>query len=136
MQRSAEIVVVGGSVSGSFLAYLLGRTGKRVVVCEQAGFPRKKACGEGLSSIGHKYLVQAGLWSGALDSAATPFYGYNIISHAFGKLSLGSSKGPNPIGYSISRDFIDDFLLRTASELPDVELISQKVVEIMRDGAG
>ena len=56
-----DVVIVGGSVAGSALAILLGRSGVQVELYEQHAFPRDKACAEGLMPAGAAVLGRLGL---------------------------------------------------------------------------
>src|SRR5215831_1789117 len=44
-----DAIVVGAGPAGSYLAYLLARTGRRVALLDKQRFPREKVCGGGLS---------------------------------------------------------------------------------------
>ncbi|PWT74367.1 MAG: hypothetical protein C5B46_04195 [Proteobacteria bacterium] len=44
-----DAIVVGAGPAGSYLGYLLARTGRRVAILDKQRFPREKVCGGGLS---------------------------------------------------------------------------------------
>ena len=44
-----DAIVVGAGPAGSFLSYLLARTGRRVALLDRERFPREKVCGGGIS---------------------------------------------------------------------------------------
>src|SRR4030095_8329691 len=44
-----DAIVVGAGPAGSYLGYLLARTGRRVALLDEHRFPRDKVCGGGLS---------------------------------------------------------------------------------------
>ncbi len=44
-----DAIVVGAGPAGSYLGYLLARTGRRVALLDEQRFPRDKVCGGGLS---------------------------------------------------------------------------------------
>ena len=46
---TCDAIVVGAGPAGSYLGYLLARTGRRVAILDEQGFPRDKVCGGGLS---------------------------------------------------------------------------------------
>ena len=44
-----DAIVVGAGPAGAILAYLLGKSGLRVLLLEKANLPRYKTCGGGLT---------------------------------------------------------------------------------------
>ncbi len=56
-----EVAVVGAGPAGSVAAQRLAAVGVRVVLLEQATFPRDKPCGGGVSGRGLSVLARAGL---------------------------------------------------------------------------
>lgn len=123
-----KVLIVGASISGSIAANLLGSLGYRVTLVDPHIFPRRKACGEGLSIIGKTYLDYLGLWSQELESAAIPFFGYQIISSDGKVVDLfNSSAGISPQGFGISRHLLDSYLHHQAISNGNVEIISAEV---------
>jgi 2-polyprenyl-6-methoxyphenol hydroxylase-like FAD-dependent oxidoreductase len=118
-----DVAIVGASVSGSFLAYLLGKHGVEVALIDKVEFPRHKACGEGLSSAGVRYLEKAGLWSKELEHSSIPFFGYDITSSGGDRVVLASNNKQRPDGYTISRKLLDQTLYSAAGSLPSTSTI-------------
>jgi 2-octaprenyl-3-methyl-6-methoxy-1,4-benzoquinol hydroxylase len=114
--RIFDVAVVGGSVAGSTAAYLLGTSGKDVAVIEPCNFPRYKACGEGLSSLGISLLQRAGLWSSYLEENSLPFCGYELHLNGGGSVRFQSGNGEKIEGRGVQRLLLDNELqLRSAS---------------------
>jgi len=57
----ADVAVIGAGPAGSVAAYCLAVAGAKVVLLEQATFPRDKACGDGVMSDGLSILGCMGL---------------------------------------------------------------------------
>ena len=128
-----DVLVIGGSLSGAISAFLLGINGKRVCIFDPQTFPRRKACGEGLSAIGANYLKQLNLWSSELETSAQPFFGYKMINEAGDVYSLRSE---NTIqGYGISRVLLDSHVLSVATSHPNVTKEAETVVAIRKKEA-
>lgn len=61
MTQRYDLVVAGGGPAGSAAAWQAATAGARVVVLDQAVFPRDKPCGEGLTPVAVSYLQKMGL---------------------------------------------------------------------------
>jgi len=68
--READVLVVGAGPAGAATALGLARAGHEVVVIDRAGFPRDKACGEGLQPPGVAALRRLGLLEAVLATGA------------------------------------------------------------------
>jgi 2-polyprenyl-6-methoxyphenol hydroxylase-like FAD-dependent oxidoreductase len=68
----ADVLIVGGGITGSTLAILLARQRLTVELYEQGRFPKEKVCGEGLMPAGVAVLERMGL---AEAVGGAPFYG-------------------------------------------------------------
>lgn len=129
-------IVIGASLSGSLITTLLARAGQRVLLLDPIQFPRRKACGEGLSRIGYEYLSSLGLWSNELEKTAQPFWGYEI-HFAGGKAPAGllrSRERGTPLGYGVSRSLLDQSLQERALSLETVTHIPERVSRVKRIG--
>jgi geranylgeranyl reductase family protein len=60
-QKAAQVIVVGAGPAGASAAFFLAQAGVRVLMVDQATFPRDKPCGDGVASSGLAVLKQMGL---------------------------------------------------------------------------
>ncbi|MCB0328656.1 MAG: NAD(P)/FAD-dependent oxidoreductase [Bdellovibrionales bacterium] len=130
-------IIIGASISGSLAASLLGRAGKDVLLVDPQSFPRRKACGEGLSIVGQRYLEEFGFWTEEVAAHAKPFYGYTI-HHEDGAVSnLGNNDSVStPQGYGISRVLLDSRVYKAALDCPSVELSTGLVRAVEKFSSG
>ena len=73
MGGSYDVAVIGASISGATAAGFFGREGIRVALIERDEFPRRKACGEGVSDIALAALSRLGLGEALRSWKARPF---------------------------------------------------------------
>ncbi|GIU89367.1 MAG: geranylgeranyl reductase [Acidimicrobiia bacterium] len=69
MAPPVDVLVVGAGPAGAAAAATAARLGLRTVVCDRAGFPRDKTCGDGLTTQALRLLERLGLGRDALDAA-------------------------------------------------------------------
>jgi flavin-dependent dehydrogenase len=112
-----DVLIVGGSISGSMAGFLLGKSGKDVAIIEPSDFPRYKACGEGLSKFGYDILTKYGLWNKVLEDNAVPFYGYNLNLKSGANFDLSYNKSE---GYGIQRYILDYEVQKRAKEYSEI----------------
>lgn len=125
-----DVIVVGASVAGSFLSYLLGREGLRVALIDKTRFPRNKPCGEGLSSTGTQILAEEGLLPEARSIACATFDEFEIINQGRTTCIPQLSDSSLP-GLSIARRDFDSFLISRALATGNiVSLLGAAVIEI------
>lgn len=124
-----DVLIIGGSISGSFTAYLLGKRGCNVTILEQHCGPKPKPCGEGLSILGKRYLETSGLWQNSIAAYARPFYGFGISFDGSKPLPLFSHA---PIGYAIERKIIDRAVWNAALSIPTVSVVRGKAMTVTR----
>ena len=128
----ADVVIVGGSLSGAFLAHQLGRRGLRVLIIEQRSPGQRKACGEGLSYLGIGYLKAAGLWTPELEQRSQPYRGYAINQKNGVSSDLAYESERCQLGVGILRTVIDAEVLSKALALPSVELLRTRVLSYQK----
>lgn len=114
-----DVAVVGASVSGATAAGFLGREGVRVALIDKNEFPRRKACGEGVSDIAIEALGRLGLGDALAAVEGSPFFSYRI---GIGDRSFSlSSPGHRRLkGVGIQRWHLDRILADHAAGLPGV----------------
>ena len=61
LQAEVDVLVVGAGPGGSAAAFHLASHGLDVLLVERSGFPREKACGDGLTPRGVKQLQDIGM---------------------------------------------------------------------------
>lgn len=135
VMKTVEVAIVGASLTGSALAYSLGNKEIEVCLIDKSDFPRRKACGEGLSSIGESYLRKLNL-SWIFDQNLThtvPYvplngYGINIWNTRIQLPVFGKSKG---IAKGLERNSFDFAVFSAAAKLKSVtSILNQRVHQI------
>lgn len=104
-----QVAVAGGSVAGATAARVLAERGISTLIIDKAGFPRNKACGEGLSFLGVRSLERSGLGEKVLRLPHLMFHGIRFI------LNDSELVIPFPMpGLCIRRAMLDVMLLEEA----------------------
>jgi flavin-dependent dehydrogenase len=130
MQEMFDVIVVGASLAGASAAIRLGQAGLKVALVDKASFPRRKPCGEGLSSYGLAQLATLGLKDRVLKLPHLPYLGYQIKTGE----SRAFIKSPWAGSITIQRIFLDTELVRAALECPNITpLLSRPVTEITQN---
>lgn len=133
IQKSCDILIIGGGPSGSAAASMLARAGRRVMLADKDRFPRDKLCGEFLSGEALPLLHRLGC--GAAIEAAQPA---RITRWRFTAPSGREIEGCLPIpAAGLSRCSLDEILFRhaAASGAAAREAAPVKRLEISNDGA-
>ena len=112
----ADVLIAGGGPSGSMCAYYLAQAGKKVILIDSESFPRDKICGDFVSPVGLKELINIGI------SESDDFKKTNVITGATVYLdgkplitkSLPNIKGLLNYGRVIPRSILDNWLLEAA----------------------
>lgn len=76
---SIPVIIIGASLAGSAAALKLAQQGIPSLLVDKARFPRRKACGEGLSGRGVAALLEAGLDVRTECRSWAPLEGYRIF---------------------------------------------------------
>lgn len=129
-----DVAVVGASLAGASLAIRLGQAGIRCLLVDKASFPRRKACGEGLSSTGLDLLAELGVRDRVLAGPHHQFSGYTIHS-ASQQLEIPFTKAFSGVssGIGIQRMLLDNLLIERARELPSVTTVLGTAVKTIVD---
>ena len=120
---SPAVIIVGASLAGAAAAIELGRRGVSVLLLDKANFPRRKPCGEGLSSRGRAELGRLGVSEQELQAIGRELGGYQI-SYKGGLVEIPDSSGL----LGVPREKLDDLLLRRALGYQGVRLQSGAAV--------
>ncbi len=128
MNLEFDVAIVGASLSGASLAGQLGARGVRVALIDRDSFPRRKACGEGVSDLAILALHRLGFTKEDLEVlSGQPFSAYRLDC---GKWSLCFASGRNRSskGIGVQRIYFDKMLLDRASSFPSVEVLTESQV--------
>ena len=120
MRETAPITIIGASLSGASLALALGRAGIDVILIDKASFPRRKACGEGLSSIGLASLDRLGLREQVLALVHGEYSGYCLWTER-GPVEINWRSNGQIKGIGVQRYLLDHLLVSAALETGHVE---------------
>ncbi len=129
-----DVAIIGASVSGATLAVHLGRAGLSTALIDQAKFPRRKACGEGVSDIALESLRGLGLHDEIEKLGGLPFCSYRLD---FGNESLEFASGRSGEdkylkGIGIQRYLLDKMLIDRAVEFSSMRSFLEIGVEGIR----
>ncbi len=131
-----DIAIIGGSVAGGSLASSLGRKGLEVALIDHARFPRRKACGEGLSNVAIGALQRMGIEIGPALQTGVAYYGYRICHHGR-SFSFASGRKHLLRGVGVQRLHLDQMILDGAAASPSLTTyLETSVSEITRDRRG
>ncbi len=101
-----DAIVVGAGPAGAILAYLLGKSGLRVLLLEKANLPRYKTCGGGLTFKAIRDLpfdVRSTVEIEAGGGIVT-YHGQQLLK----------TEVPQPFAWLVMRDRFDHFLVQQA----------------------
>ncbi|MGB6222194.1 NAD(P)/FAD-dependent oxidoreductase [Haloferula sp.] len=134
--KTYDVAIVGASISGASLAACLGQSGRSVALIDKACFPRRKACGEGLSNVALDALGRMGFKMGAAVDSGLPYYAYRLdLGRRSYEFATGRERRLKGVG--VQRMILDQVLLDRASSLPSVVMYGgMAVCGIERDSQG
>lgn len=115
-----NVAIVGASVSGASLAIRLGQKGLTAALIDRDSFPRRKACGEGVSDIALDSLYQLGLESEIRKLDGKPFFSFRLGLEKE-TFEFASDGHRTPKGVGIPRFRLDKLLTDQASALNSVD---------------
>jgi len=140
-ELDAEVIVVGGSVSGVGTALPLAMNGIKTIVFDKAKFPRRKACASGITGKGLEEF-----------SYIKPFLDCNVYKSSLispnlnDKISFTSENLDKPLlAMALNRTDFDNKLLnylisttdckvKMGTEVVNVQIKNDKAVVLTRDG--
>lgn len=134
VDRRADVVVVGAGPSGSAAAAWAARAGHEVLVIDACGFPRDKACGDGLTPRAVAELNRLGL--GDWLSGRIRHHGLRLAG--FGGAVQVRWPGPSfpEASSAVPRTELDDRVRRAAEDSGASMLLGCKAIDVKRDSAG
>ncbi len=120
--QNYDIVIVGAGVAGASAAIALAPSGYRILLLDQAVFPRDKPCGEGIMPQGVALLDHLGVLSRILSEGALKFRGirYQGRHGNWAQADFPSGAGVPPFGLVMRRLELDYLLLTQARVFPNV----------------
>ena len=128
MTSSPDAIVLGGGLSGSAVAILLARAGRKVTLLEQYAEPQHKVCGEFLSAEAIHYLRSLGV--DPVDLGAVPIA---RLRSSYGRAVV---EAPLPFpALSLTRRVLDEALLQLVEEA-GVDVLRGSPVEFLVREAG
>jgi len=135
MINKTDVIVIGGGPAGCAAAIGLSRLGYRVVLCDQAKFPRDKVCGEFISPAADPILSRLGvldrieaLKPKRLKGVAISSYGGKELLVDYPKLPGMQSK---PTSLSVPRYELDSLLVEEAKRAGTVVQEQCKVTDFL-----
>jgi geranylgeranyl reductase family protein len=134
MRSNADVLVVGAGPAGSAAAAWAARAGRDVLVIDAAGFPRDKACGDGLTPRAVAELERLGL-GGWLD---TRIRHRGLTMSGFGGAVEVDWPGPSfpSTGSAVARVELDDRIRKVAEDSGARMLLGIKAVATQHDCTG
>lgn len=126
--------MVGAGPSGSAAAFWAARGGREVLLIDSRGFPRDKACGDGLTPRAVAEMRRLGLsdWLGGRVGH------HGLKMSGFGAEVTVPWPGPSfpPVSSAVPRTELDDRIRRAAGDAGAGMLLGAKAVDVERDPGG
>jgi len=124
-----DLAIIGASLAGSTVALKLAGSKAKIAIFDKAKFPRRKACGEGLSLKGGELIKSLGVGINLY-----PLNGYTIWKRGRPQ-ELGRAQGE--VGFGVERIKLDEKLFESAlncnSDLEPFLETKVRELEILRD---
>jgi flavin-dependent dehydrogenase len=133
----SQVLVIGASLAGSSLALRLAKNGITVTVIDKGNFPRRKACGEGVSSLGITLLKELGVTPGSAAVPANPLDGYVLWQNGRQvEVPFTAEQDQDQQGFGIPRLVLDKALLDSAAAAGAQIQLRSAVREVLRTSQG
>ncbi len=130
-----DVIIIGGGPAGCAAALGLNRLGYRVVLCDQAKFPRDKVCGEFISPAADPILKRLGVLDRIEALSPTRLKGVAISSYEGEEVVIDYPQLPGmdarPTSLSVPRYELDSIFMEQVKQV-GVEVREQhKVTEFL-----
>jgi len=106
--KRTDVAVVGAGPAGSMLAYHLAQAGLDVVLLDRTRFPRGKTCGGGVNVRTQKLIPFD--FSPVVEGTITGISFTCKFEEPF------TRRSPEPLMFTVRREYFDEFLARRAEE--------------------
>lgn len=136
MGSEYDIVIVGASVAGASTAIALAPEGYRILLLDQAVFPREKPCGEGIMPQGVQILAELGLLQQILDHGGVKVRGMRYRNRQGVVAEADFPQGLSGISYGVvmRRYDLDNLLLQRAKSFPNISVREGfRVTEVVQE---
>jgi len=122
--RSVDVAIIGASLAGAATALHLQKAGLSLLIVDKDDFPRRKACGEGLSSLGIDELNQIGIKLPLEQFPHIPFYGFTFVEQSKqSSIQILPESSDRSHGIGIQRAILDHALIETLQLRGNTEII-------------
>lgn len=139
MESTYDIVIVGASVAGASTTIALAPEGYRILLLDQAVFPRDKPCGEGIMPQGTQILARLGVLEQLLRHGATKVRGmrYRNLHGVVAEADFPGGVSDISYGIVMRRYDLDNLLLQRAKSFPNVSVREGfRVTEVVEENGG
>lgn len=137
MTSRYDIVIVGASIAGSSCAIALAPEGYRILLLDEALFPRHKPCGEGVMPEGVQILAELGLLPEILAHGGMKVRGMRYWNRqgVVAQADFPPSVSGTSFGVVMRRYDLDHLLLERAASLTNVAVRQGfKVTDVLQEG--
>jgi len=111
--KAFDVAIVGASIAGAAAAINLSAGGLTVALIDKSTFPRRKSCGEGLSSIGVAELNELGLEKELLQLPKQLLSSY-ILHYKNDSIEMPIASDSSQMSLGVERQRFDHMLLEAA----------------------
>ncbi len=137
MSESYDVIVIGGGPGGSTVGTMLARAGHRVLILERSRFPRFHI-GESISVYGMEHFRRLGVME---ELKSLPFIKKRGIEFAlpsgprksYFPIEESEDPGKRPWTFQMTRQRLDEILLKNARRNGAEVLEGQKVLQVLFD---
>ena len=133
LNESTDVIVIGGGPAGSATALFLSAKGYRVLLLEQALFPRDKVCGEFISPAADDLLAELGVLESIAARSSQRLLGVSISAYGDDELHIDypALSGQKMTSLSLPRTTLDALLLGAAEQQGVKVLQGHKVTDLI-----